>query len=115
MACNALLGKNATVSGVNISAGYLRDFSVAKMVELIDATGIGSTGPIRDRVVQFEDVAFSASGLTTGTAAASAGDYVTVSTDCIDVSGIVTASSSSGTWDGFVMVAIQGIGTACTS
>ena len=113
MACNALLGKNAAVSGTGIASGFLRDFSVAKMVELIDATGIGSTGPLRDRIVQFQDTAFSASGLTTGTAPTDAGTKVTINSDAMNVTGTITTSASAGTWDEFVLVSIQGVGSQC--
>jgi len=116
MACNALLGKDASVTIAGIGSGYLRDYSVNIGVELIDATGIGSGTDYREKIVHFGTGSFTGTGLTSGGGGSgSPGDLASVTTITLSTTPqfIITSIDEKGTWDGFIEVSISGEATAC--
>lgn len=119
MACNALLGRNSAISGFS-SSGYIRDYSAAATIEVIDSTGIGSSGagwgnaPFRENLALFSGGTVRINALTTGSNSVAPGSKISVSSDGIfSGSALVVSSESAASYDNFVYVAVSAIPTAC--
>ena len=120
MSCNALLGRNSAISGFG-GSGFIRDYSAAATIEVIDSTGIGSSGaagwgnaPFRENLALFSGGTIRINALTSANNSTTPGNKIGVSSDGIfSGSALVVSSESAASYDNFVYVAVSAIPTAC--